>query len=214
VGYRSLDDWLAALAGAAARLEIQGSFGCGLRPSLRMTAGVGEKQIPPLRCGMTARKAKGTDGLTGCLVSGFSGLGGGFGGRGSGSFGVGGGCGGLGFGVGDGGGLGGGLSGFGGVLLDEVLVDDDSDEGSGGDGDESSDDASEVRAYQQGDNDRETEEVDAATHDAGGEEAVFYLEIDDVEDEDAGHLAPGIGGGDASGEHDGDETTGDGNDVE
>jgi len=106
------------------------------------------------------------------------------------------------------------LSGFGGILLNEVLVDDDRDEGSGGYGDESSYDASEVGAYEQGDDYREAEEVDTATHDAGSEEAVFYLDIDDVEDEDAGHLAPGIGGGYASGEHDGDEATGDGNDVE
>jgi hypothetical protein len=50
-----------------------------------------------------------------------------------------------------GGGLGGGLGGFGGVLLNYVFVDDDRDEGGGGDGDESSYDAGEGGAYEQGD---------------------------------------------------------------
>jgi hypothetical protein len=108
----------------------------------------------------------------------------------------------------------GGCVGGGGILLDDVFVHDDGDESGGGDGDESSDDAGEGGTCEQGDDDGEAEEIDSTAHDAGGEEAVFYLEVDDVEDEDAGHFAPGVGGGDACCEHDGDEAAGDGDDVE
>jgi hypothetical protein len=131
------------------------------------------------------------------------------------------GSGGFGFGGAGGGVFGGGfVGGFDGclgggcILLDYIFVHDDGDEGGGGDGDEGAYDAGQGRAGEQGNDDGEAEEVDAALHDAGGEEAVFDLEIDDVEDEDAGHLAPGIGGGYAGCEHDGDEAAGDGDDVE
>ena len=95
-----------------------------------------------------------------------------------------------------------------------VLVHDDGDEGSGGDGDEGSDDAGKGCASEQRDDDGEAHEVDAAAHDAGGEEGVFDLDVDGVEDEDAGHLGPGVGGGDAGCEDDGDDAAGDGDDVE
>jgi hypothetical protein len=152
--------------------------------------------------------------LTGCLVSGFSGLGGGVGGGGGRGFGLVSGCGGDGFRVSDGGGLGGGLSGLGGVLLDQVLVDDDGNHGGGGDGDEGADDAGEGGAGEQRDDHREAHEIDTAAHDAWSEEGVLDLGVDDVEDEDAGHLGPGVGSGDTGGEEDGDDASYDGDDVE
>src|ERR1700733_9019774 len=83
--------------------------------------------------GKVANLSQGTgwEELTGCRVGGFGGMGGGFG-RGVGC----GGGSGNGAVVGEGGSLGGGLRGFGGIFLDEVFVDDDGDEGRGGDGDE------------------------------------------------------------------------------
>jgi hypothetical protein len=104
--------------------------------------------------------------------------------------------------------------GLGCVLLDGVLLDQDGDEGCSGDGDQGSDDAGEGGAEEQGHEDGEAQEVDAGTHDAGGEDGVFDVDVDGVEDEDAGHFGPGIEGCDAGCEDDGDDAAGDGNDVE
>ena len=43
---------------------------------------------------------------------------------------------------------------------------------------------------------------------------VLDVDVDEVEDEDAGHLGPGIECGDAGDEDHGDDASGDGNDVE
>ena len=48
----------------------------------------------------------------------------------------------------------------------------------------------------------------------GGEDRIFDVDVDGVEDEDAGHLGPGVEGGDAAGEEDGDDAACDGDDVE
>jgi hypothetical protein len=100
------------------------------------------------------------------------------------------------------------------VFLDGVLLEQDGDESGGGDGDEGSDDAGEGRSQEEGDEDGEAREVDAGTHDARDEEGVFDVDVDEVEDEDAGHLGPGVECGDEGGECDGDGAAGDGNDVE
>src|SRR3982074_2730461 len=74
------------------------------------------------------------------------------------------------------------------VFLDGVLLEQDGDEGGGGDGDEGSDDAGEGGSEEEGDEDGEAHEVDAGTHDARDENGVFDVDVDEVEDEDAGHL--------------------------
>jgi hypothetical protein len=80
--------------------------------------------------------------------------------------------------------------------LDGVFLQKDGDEGGGGDGDEGSDDACEGSAEEQRDEDSEAHEIDAGTHDARGEVDVLDVDVDEVEDEDAGHLGPGVEGGD------------------
>ncbi len=100
------------------------------------------------------------------------------------------------------------------VLLDGVLLQKNGDEGGGGDRDEGSDDAGEGGSQEQGDEDGEAHEVDAGTHDARDEDGVFDVDVDDVEDEDAGHLGPGVECGDDGDESDGDDAAGDGDDVE
>jgi hypothetical protein len=97
--------------------------------------------------------------------------------------------------------------------LDEVLVHEDGDEGGGGDGDEGADDAGELGAGDEGDEDGEAHEVDALAHDAGDEVGVLDVDVDEVEDEDAGHLGPGVERGDERDEQDGDDSAGDGDDV-
>lgn len=103
---------------------------------------------------------------------------------------------------------------MGSVLLDGVLLQKDGDEGGGGYGDEGSDDAGKGRAQQQGDEDGKAHEIDAGAHDAGDEDGVFQVDVDDVEDEDAGHLGPGVERGDDGDEGYGDDAAGDGDDVE
>jgi hypothetical protein len=98
--------------------------------------------------------------------------------------------------------------------LHHILVHENGDEGGGGDGDEGSNDAGESGAGDEGDEDRKAHEIDAAAHDARGEETIFDLYIDGVEDEDAGHLGPGIESGDDAREDDGDDAADHGNDVE
>ena len=100
------------------------------------------------------------------------------------------------------------------VLLDGIFVEKNGDEGGGGDGDEGSDDAGKGGSQEQGDEDGEAHEVDAGTHDARGEDGVFDVDIDHVEEDDAGHLGPGVECGDERGERDGDGAAGDGDDVE
>ncbi len=65
------------------------------------------------------------------------------------------------------------------VFLDGVFLEQDGDEGGGGDGDEGSDDAGEGGAEEQGDEDGEAHEVDAGAHDARGEDGVFDVDVDD-----------------------------------
>ena len=73
--------------------------------------------------------------------------------------------------------------------------------------------ASSVPAMQ-GDEHGEAHEVDAGAHDARDEEGVLEVDVDEVEEEDAGHLGPGVERGDEGGERDGDDSAGDGDDVQ
>lgn len=97
--------------------------------------------------------------------------------------------------------------------MDEVLVQEDGDEGSGWDGDQSADDAGQFRAGDEGDEDSEAHEVDALTHDARSEIGVLDIDVDEVEEEYGGHLGPGVEGCDQADEQDGDDSTGDGDAV-
>jgi len=105
-------------------------------------------------------------------------------------------------------------NGAGSVFLNGVLLEKDGDESGGGDGDESADDAGESGSEEEGDEDSEAHEIDAGAHDARGEDRIFDVDVDDVEDDDANHLCPGVECGDERGECDGDGAAGDGNDVE
>ena len=51
-------------------------------------------------------------------------------------------------------------------------------------------------------------------HDARDEDCVFEVGVDEIEDEDAEHLGPGVECGDEGGEGDGDDGSDDGDDVE
>jgi hypothetical protein len=99
-------------------------------------------------------------------------------------------------------------------VVDGVLLEEDGDEGGGGDGDEGADDAGESCSEEEGDEDGETHEVDAGAHDAGDEDGIFEVDVDEIEDEDAGQLGPGVECGDDGGDADGDDSAGDGDDVE
>ena len=77
-----------------------------------------------------------------------------------------------------------------GVLSDGVFVEEDRNERGGWDGDEGSDDAGESGAEEKGYEDGEPHEIDAGPHDARDEEGVLEVDVDEVEDEDAGHLGP------------------------
>ena len=98
--------------------------------------------------------------------------------------------------------------------MDEVLVQEDGDEGGGGDGDQGADDAGQLGPGDEGDEDGKAHEVDAVAHDARGEDGVFDVDVDEVEEEDAEHFFPGIERGDEGGQCDGDDRAGDGNDIE
>jgi hypothetical protein len=100
------------------------------------------------------------------------------------------------------------------VFLDSVFLQEHGDEGGGGDGDERTDDAGEGSSEEEGDEDGEAHEVDARTHDAWREVGVLQVDVDEVEDEDACHLAPGVECGDTGDEDDGDDSSGNGDDVE
>src|SRR5438045_1746952 len=100
------------------------------------------------------------------------------------------------------------------VFLDGVFVEQDGDKGGRGDRNERSDDAGEGGSQEQGDEDGEAHEVDARTHDAGDEDGVFDVDVDEIEDENAGHLGPGVECGDDGDEGDSDDAAGDGDDVE
>src|SRR5580704_2062707 len=95
------------------------------------------------------------------------------------------------------------------ILLDEVFIHEDRDEGGGGDGDQSSGDAGELGADDEGDDDGQAHQIDAGAHDARGEVGVFDVDVHEVEEEDAGHLAPGINRGNGADEQDGDDSSGD-----
>jgi hypothetical protein len=105
---------------------------------------------------------------------------------------------------------------FPGVLVsaDGVFLEQNGDEGGGGNGDKRSGDAGEGGSEEEGDEYGEAHQVDAGAHDARDEDGVFEVDIDGVEDEDAGHLGPGVDGGDDGHEQDGDDAPGDGDDVE
>jgi hypothetical protein len=100
------------------------------------------------------------------------------------------------------------------VLLDCVFLQQNGDEGGGGDGYQGSDDAGEGGSQEQRDEDGEPHEIDAGAHDARDEDGVFEVDVDEVEDEDPGHFGPGVDRGYARGENDGDDSAGDGNDIE
>jgi hypothetical protein len=100
------------------------------------------------------------------------------------------------------------------IFVDSVLLEQDGDEGGGGDGDESSDDAGQGGSQEQGDEDGEAHEIDAGAHDPRDEDGVFDVDVDEIEDEDAGHLGPGVDCGDDGDQRDGDDPAGDGDDVE
>ncbi len=100
------------------------------------------------------------------------------------------------------------------VFFDGVFVEEDGDEGGSGYGDQGSYDAGYCRAQEEGDEDGQAHEVDAGAHDAGGEEGVLQVDVEEVEGEDAEHLGPGVEGCDSSGEEDGEDSSCNGDDVE
>src|SRR5437879_5638564 len=100
------------------------------------------------------------------------------------------------------------------VFLNGVFVEQDGDEGGGGYRNQGSDDAGEGGAQEQGDEDGEAHEVDAGAHDAGDQDGVLDVDVDEIEDEDAGHLGPGVECGDDGDQGDRDHAAGDGDDVE
>jgi hypothetical protein len=103
--------------------------------------------------------------------------------------------------------------GSGDFALDEVLVHEDGEEGGGGDGYEGTDDSGEFSPGEQSDQDGKAHEVDALAHDARGKDGVLDVDVDQVEDQHAGHFGPGVEGGNGRGDGDGDHTAGDRNDV-
>ncbi len=100
------------------------------------------------------------------------------------------------------------------VALDGVFVQENGDEGRGGDGDEGPDDAGEGCSEKECDQDGEAHEIDAGAHDARGEEGALDVDVDEVEDEDASGFGPGIERCDSGCEHDGDDAASDGDDVQ
>jgi hypothetical protein len=98
--------------------------------------------------------------------------------------------------------------------VDGILFEQDRDESCGGDGDEGSDDPGKGCSEEESNEDSESHEIDAVAHDAWGEDGTFDVGVDEIEDEDAEHLGPGVERGDECGEGDGDDCSHDGNDVE
>ena len=101
-----------------------------------------------------------------------------------------------------------------GIVFDCVFVEKNADEGGGGNGDERANNAGEGGSDEQGDEDGDAHEVDGRLHDARGKDGIFEVDVDGIEDKNAGHFGPGIEGGDAAGEDDGDDAAGDRDDVE
>ena len=102
----------------------------------------------------------------------------------------------------------------GGVALDGVFIKQDRDERGCGNGDERADDAGESGTDQQGDKDGDAHEIDRGLHDARCEDGVLDVDVDGIEDEDAGHLGPRVKRRDAAGEDDGHNAAGDGDDIQ
>ena len=100
------------------------------------------------------------------------------------------------------------------IFLHCVFLQQYGEEGGSGNGDERSGDSGEGGSEEQRDEDGEPHEVDAGAHDPGDEVGVFEVDVDDVKDEDAKHLGPGVEGGDDGGEGDGDDASGYRDDVE
>src|ERR1017187_10478565 len=99
------------------------------------------------------------------------------------------------------------------LVLHHVLVHEDGDERGCGDCDEGADDSGEGYAGDQGDEHGEAQEIDAGAHDSGRQVRVFDVDVDEVEDEDAGHLAKRIECRDRAHEGDGDDSSSDGDDI-
>ena len=74
--------------------------------------------------------------------------------------------------------------------LDCVFLEEDYDEGGGGDRDHGSYNAGEGCADEEGDENGEAHEVDAAAHDAGREDGALEVGVEGVEGEDGSHLGP------------------------
>jgi hypothetical protein len=97
--------------------------------------------------------------------------------------------------------------------LNCVLFEQDCDQGGGGNCNQGAGDSSDGGADKERDEDREAHQVDARAHDAGDQEAVLDVDVDGVEDEDSGHLCPGVEGSYSSAEGNGEHCSGDRDDV-
>lgn len=95
-----------------------------------------------------------------------------------------------------------------------IFFEQGDDECGSGYGDEGAYDTGQCCANEQGDEYGEAHEVYAALHDAGDEDCVLDVDVEEIEEEDAEHAGPRVEGRHSGGEDDGDDASGDGNDVE
>ena len=100
------------------------------------------------------------------------------------------------------------------VAAHGILLQQDRNQGRGRNRDERSNDPCQGCAEEQGDKDSKPHQVYARAHDARDQEGVLDVDIDCIEDQHAGHLAPGVDGRDDGDQHDRHDAAGDGNQVE
>src|SRR5215475_475693 len=100
------------------------------------------------------------------------------------------------------------------LLLYGVFVEQDGNQHCGWDGDHGADNSIESCTEKQGDDHSKAGEIDAGAHDARGKERGFNLSVDGVKNRDTEDAAPGIDGSNENGKRDGDDGTGNGDDVE
>src|SRR6187402_470948 len=98
-------------------------------------------------------------------------------------------------------------------FLHQELVRKNRDEGGGGNSHQSADDSCECGSDKKSDQDCDSHEVNTLLHNARSQPCVFKLGVGEVEDENQEGVWPGVCGGNAEDDHDGDQVPCYGNDV-
>ncbi len=98
--------------------------------------------------------------------------------------------------------------------MNSILLEQNSYKGCGGHRDQGTHDSCQGSSAEQGDQDRKSREFDAAPHDAWDEVGILDIDIENIKDQHAETLGPGIERGHDCGEGNRDYSARDGDDIE